>query len=251
MKFEYIFKKSYDEYKKKFKNIFLLSLIFIGIPIIISSLFFLSYIIKNPEFYKAIIIDQKNIFPTNFFVYIFLFGLISFIFFIIFEAGLIKESISGKFNFHKTINSGRNNFWRLIWFFIVVAFFLMLLFLALIIPGIIFAIYWSVAIFVYFDGKKTVIESLRVSFSMIKGNWWKIFGYSLLMVFLYVITSLIFGLISLSTELSIYSLENPSAKLLILNVILNSISNFLYNLIIIPFSILFYKNIYIELKKKK
>lgn len=251
MKFEYIFKKSYNEYKKNFKTIFLLSLVFIGIPLVLSSLFLFSYIVENPEFYMSFIIDEFVDFPPIFFVGIFIIGIIYFIFYFIFKAGLIKESISGKFNFHKIINSGKNNFWKLVWFFIVISFFLMLLFLALIIPGIIFAVYWSTAIFTYFDGKKTVIESLKTSFNMVRGNWWRIFGYSILIFILMVIISFILILIHIPTELLIYASENPSNNLLVINLILSNISNFLFGLITIPFFILFYKNIYLELKKKK
>ncbi len=254
MNFEYIFKKSYSEYKKNFKNIFLLSLIFIGIPLILSTLIFSFYIFKNQDFYNGFINNQPTnlpIFYTSLFLGIFIVGLIYSIFYFIFGAGIVKESITGKFNFHKTINSGKNNFWKLVWFFIVVSFFLMLLFLALIIPGIIFAIYWSVAVFAYFESKKTIIESLKTSFNMVKGNWWKIFVYSVLMSILGIIVSFVLSIVIVPTELLIYISENPSANLLTINIILNVISNFLFNLITIPFFILFCKNIYLELKKRK
>mgnify|MGYP001609319077 CR=1 FL=1 len=84
MNFEYIFKKSYSEYKKNFKNIFLLSLIFMGIPWILSTLIFNFYIFKNQDFYNGFINNQLTNLPilsTSFFLSIFIVGLIYFIFY--------------------------------------------------------------------------------------------------------------------------------------------------------------------------
>lgn len=252
MKFENIFKKSYNEYKINFKTIFLLSLIFIGIPLVLSSLFSVFYIARNPDFYKMIIINNNfDFMPIGFLASMIFVGLISFIFYFIFDAGLIKESINGKINFHKTINSGKNNFWKIFWFSIVITFFLGLLFLALIIPGIIFGIYWILAVFIYFENKKTVIESLKTSFHMVKGNWWRIFGYFILIFLFSLIVLIVVGIINLPIVILIYKLEDPSTILLIWDSILSNISSFLSNLIIIPFSIIFYKNVYLELKNKK
>jgi hypothetical protein len=213
-------------------------------------------ILKDPYFYGSYIFE-KNVdldiskIPLHFSSAIFLTALISFVFYFMFEAGLIKESITGKLNFNRLVNSGKSNFWKFVWFCIVSFFFLILLFLALIIPGIIFSVYWILAVFVYFDSKKNVIESLKTSFHMVKGNWWKIFGYILLLLIFSIIIGVVTSVISLPTLIKIYSLNSPASSLLICDFILNSISDFLSNLIIIPFSILFYKNIYLELKNKK
>ena len=96
----------------------------------------------------------------------------------------------------------------------------------------------SLAIFVYFDKRKTVIESLKISFNIVKGNWWKIFGYTILLF-------LAFSIFGLIIVILVNYVSNNY-----LNLILNNLVNFIYTIISVPFSILFYKNIYLELRNK-
>ncbi|MEK6914335.1 MAG: hypothetical protein AABW83_01670 [Nanoarchaeota archaeon] len=230
MKFKSIFSKSYLEYKKYFRNIFLVSLIFVGIPLLLGDIFNLN----DPYFYDKL---TNGLSLDTIFLYFLLF-LVTIILNFIYEAGLINSSIKGKFNFYDIIISGKRNFWKFVWFSIVSLFFIILLFLALIIPGIIFSIYWSLAIFVYFDKRKTVIESLKISFNIVKGNWWKIFGYTILLF-------LAFSIFGLIIVILVNYVSNNY-----LNLILNNLVNFIYTIISVPFSILFYKNIYLELRNK-
>jgi len=220
--------KSWDEYRKNFKQLFLLTLVFIGIPTVLAFLIFFMFGINYSE---QVNIEELKL-SAELIAAISLIGIIGAIFYFIYEAGLIKESLKGfaKFDFHRVTHSGKRNFWKFVWFGIVAMFFLCLLFMALIIPGIIFGIYWSLAIFVYFDSNKTVMESLRTSFHMVKGNWWRIFGYTIVLV-------LIFGLVGVITELLGY-------------LVTEFVAGFINTLFTAPFAILFYKNIYLGLRGK-
>lgn len=221
--------KSWDEYWKNFKELFLLTLVFVGIPTILAFLIFFLF-----GFSFSDQIDVENLELTSEMIAaISLVGIIGAVFYFIYQAGLVKESMKGKakFDFHRVTHSGKRNFWKFVWFAIVSMFFLGLLFLALVIPGIIFGIYWCVAIFVYFDSKKTVMESLRTSFHMVRGNWWRIFGYTIVLF-------LIFGLVGVITELLSY-------------LVTGFVAEFLNTLFTAPFGVLFYKNIYLGLKGKK
>ena len=251
MDFETIFGKSYNDYKKNFRVIFILTLIFIGIPLVLSNIILLGFSIQDPVFYESLITDKPENISIKFAIVLFLLSFITLVLYFIFEAGLVKDSIKGKFKLNKTINSGKKYFWKFVWFSIIIFFFLILLFLALIIPGIIFAVYWTLAIYIYFDSKKTVVQSLSASFHMIKGNWWRIFGYTILLFLILGVVGMIINLIGLPIGILLKNLGLPDLWISFLNFILSDIINLVYTLISVPFSILFYKNIYLEMRGNK
>ncbi len=63
---------------------------------------------------------------------------------------------------------------------------LIVLYIALVIPGIIFTVFWSFAVFAVALNYKNGFEALRYSKSLVTGKWWKVFGYLI-----------VFGLLSL------------------------------------------------------
>jgi hypothetical protein len=168
-----------------------------------------------------------------------------------FEAGLVKESLRGRIGFGASVNSSKKYFWKFVWYGIVSIFLLGLLFLAFVIPGIIFMIYWSLAVYVYLDSKKSVMESFRTSFHMVRGNWWRIFGYTILVVLLLGVIGLILDLFTVPMALYIESLASPSLVIVFINFLIEDIVNFFNILISAPFVVLFYKNIYLRLRKEK
>lgn len=74
--------------------------------------------------------------------------------------------------------------------------FLIPLYLMLIIPGIIFSIYWVFAMYVLVNEDRGVMDSLKGSYNTVKDNWWITFGYVLLinivLFFVTIIPSVIF-----------------------------------------------------------
>jgi len=259
MNFESVFSKSWKEYKKNFRVIFLLTLILVGIPLIIGNIGVYWLASNDVSFYEALVTGEIEETEISLKVAgsLFLLGLLTLILYIIYEAGLIKDSLKGKFDVHRTTSSGMKNFWKLIWFFIVTTFFLVLLFTLLIIPGIIFLVYWLLGIYVYFDSNKTVIESLITSFYMVKGNWWRMLGYTLVLFLGLSLVGAIVSLIGFPTEQMLERIVNPDIDLFFSNIILENIASLIYTMISVPFTILFYKNVYLGLrgnsktKKKK
>jgi len=251
MDFETIFGKSYSDYKKNFRVIFILTLILVGIPLVLSNLILLWFSVQDPVFYEMLIAEDPENISVKFAMVLFLLSLIALALYFIFEAGLVKDSIKGKFKLNKTINSGKKYFWKFVWFSIVIFSFLILLFLALIIPGIIFAVYWTLAVYIYLDSKKTVVQSLSASYHMIKGNWWRIFGYTVLLFLILGVVGMIINLIGLPIGMLFKNLELPDLWISFLNFILRDVINLVYTLISVPFSILFYKNVYLEMRGKK
>lgn len=56
-----------------------------------------------------------------------------------------------------------------------------LLFLLLIVPGVIFAVYWYLASYIFLEHRTSFMSSLSRSKEMIKGNWWRTFALVLIM----------------------------------------------------------------------
>lgn len=68
-------------------------------------------------------------------------------------------------------------FWSYLIVSLVSSFFLILLTLLLIIPGIIFYVYWAFAtLLVVVEGIKTTMPALKRSKSLVKGYWWSVAG---------------------------------------------------------------------------
>lgn len=83
----------------------------------------------------------------------------------------------------------KTTLWKLFITYVIYIVLLVLLFLLLIVPGIIFMVYWYVFSYVVLDQGLSGMNALKKSKEMIKGNWWKTFA-------LFVIAILISGVIS-------------------------------------------------------
>jgi hypothetical protein len=170
------------------------------------------------------------------------------------SAGFISTTLKkSKFSSSELIENAKPRYWKYFWFSIVLVIFIFLLTLLLIIPGIIFGIYWIFASYVFFDRKEKIRASLRQSREIVKGRWWNTFGYLILLGLILIGFSIVMGIIQLPTMvimiLKIFSNTNLSFGLLIVSSLLNLIANFILSLVSAPFSALFLKNFYLEMKK--
>ncbi len=68
-----------------------------------------------------------------------------------------------------------------------------LLFLCLIIPGIIFSVYWSFVPFIAVLTVHTGMDSLNYSKTLVTGRWWRVVGYSLLVGILCAVPQMVVG----------------------------------------------------------
>ena len=174
-------------------------------------------------------------------------------------SGLVAASLKKKkFSYSEALQSGKRVYLPLLGLYIVLILFLLGLYLLLIIPGIIFTIYWILSIFIKVDENSGVIESLRKSFYMIRGRWWRTLGYLAILAIVVSAVSLIFSIPSIITsgamEISSAVTGTASTPLLATSQVISFVFSALSYLIIIPFSIFFLKNYYLELKtssKKK
>ncbi len=138
-----------------------------------------------------------------------------------FHVGLSEEDEPDfSFIFDKT----KQTFWKFFGLCIFMCFVLFILFCLFIIPGVIFLVFWIFATYILIDRNTRVFTSLNESRQLVKGRWWRVFGYSLLIGFITGIVGFVLGLI-------------PVFGLIV------------SPLITTPFAILFMKNFYLDLKK--
>lgn len=74
--------------------------------------------------------------------------------------------------------------WKLFLTYVIYVVLIILLFLLLIIPGIIFMVYWYLFAYVVLDQHLSGMAALKKSKEMISGNWWKTFGIFVIAVIL-------------------------------------------------------------------
>jgi hypothetical protein len=169
------------------------------------------------------------------------------------SAGLISTSLKkSKFYLGELVENAKSRYWKFFGFCIVTIIFILLLTLLLIIPGIIFAIYWTFAAYVFFDRKEKIIPSLKQSKAIVKNRWWKTLGYLLLMGLILIGVLLLINIIQLPvlmiTMFKMIGGTSLSLGLLIASSILSFITGLIGSLIS-PMSVLFIKNFYQEVKK--
>jgi hypothetical protein len=97
-------------------------------------------------------------------------------------------------------------------------------FIALIVPGIIFAVWFSFGYFVLVFEDKRGVDALKTSKSYVKGKWWAVLGRFLFIGFILL-------LVSIFTEIATAVLETG------LENVARSIIGFILNAIITPISI--------------
>ncbi len=241
-----ILNDSFSDYKKNFRPLLKFLALFIGIPSIISFFIFLYWANMYPSLYELNPANFNDI-PLGYSISSFIIGLASFILLLYAGASIIKTSlVKEKFKLSDLLELKAGVFFSYILLLVVTAIFILGLFILLIIPGIIFMIYWSLAAFAFFDKKRGILNSLKESRRLIKGNWWRTVGYA-------VIISLIsMALLFISSLLTLPNLfiAGHSYGLIVLSRIWSLLVNFASSVVIIPLSLLFFRNYYKQLKKE-
>ncbi len=125
--------------------------------------------------------------------------------------------------FSEIFRNARKYFWKYLGLTIVFFIFLLGLSLLLIIPGIIFLVYWIFSNYILINEKTGIMQSLKRSKEIVKGRWWGVFGYFLLIIIIYMGSSIIISFIPL-------------------------VNWIVPQLVLMPFLVLFLKNFYLDLK---
>lgn len=261
MRFGELFSKSWKEYKRNFWTIFKIFLFLYFLPLIclfLSSMFL-------PEFEGPLLSYLAN---TS--VLIFLFLVIVYIF-LSFISGIsyiyvsIFQEVHHKIGFKKSVKGGLSYFWKylglvllLTILFIILlvlpllAYTLILFFpsssglfisiflsLILLIPLLVFFIYWIFSPYILIRERTGIWESIKRSKIIIKGHWWRVFGNLILLSLIIILISIPFAIPNF-----VFSLFANELGVLLLGKIISYFSS----LITYPLEIFFVKNLYIELR---
>ena len=259
-----IFGESWREYWNNFSVFLKFMLIFLGLPTFILSIISTIYLFINLDVLAIIINPQvfsqlslSNVFGklAPYFVLILISGFISFLLSVYVLKGIVCGGLKkNKYNYPELKNLGKNGYWKFLGFCIVCGIFLFLLTLLLIIPGIIFGIFWIFGAYVFISQNKGIIDSLKTSLHMVRGRWWKTFGYLVLIILIGagVSTVVSFLEIPFSVMSTVYATLNSSVSkpLFVASAFFSWLTNFLSNLFILPFSVIFFKNYYLEVLGK-
>lgn len=188
-----------------------------------------AYLIANPEA------------AGGYLLFSVVFGIITAVLATAFSIYLAKSAINKKVSLKES--------WSYFWPYVAISLVLMIyvsgLLILLIIPGIIFVVYWSVAMYSFLDekkGTKKIHDSLRNSYNLVKDNWWRTVGYgvllSLIIAVIYLLLGFVFGILAFISS-SIWMI---------------AVSSMVSTLISVPitiFTVLFYGKYYLALKSGK
>lgn len=257
-----VIKNSFSEYRASFKDVSKSVILFYVLPFLVVSI--LGYVLGGYAFYSYSS-DALSGFSYWAWEIIYFISLLLTLFVYI---GLIGATASGVgVSVEEVINEGKKNYLKslgiALWSFGVLAIPVLitslimlftqsswvLLILILLIPAFVVSVYWSVALFVLAERGEGVISALQGSAQMIRGNWWKTVAY--LLVF-FVISWLILLVVNFVFYLLVLGgsmlFANSVNVFLIVGIVLNLLSQIIVNLILLPFSVFFFKNYYQSLK---
>lgn len=176
-----LFNESWKEYKTNFKVYSVIIFLFLFIPsiIIVAAGIPLTAHIYNLD--SNIDYSFLEIFKPSLITPLILIWIISLILQFFVTASFLYNSLFKKQNkvmtVKETLSGGRKYFWKVFGFSVVTAILLIFLTLAFIIPGIIFMIFWIFAAYILVNENTGIIESLKKSYYLVKGRWWRTFGF--------------------------------------------------------------------------
>jgi len=251
MRFGEIFSLSWKEYKQNFKVFAIIFLLLSVLPAIIYYLVLISLNLEFPELGTVGFSEILSTISQSEYLILIVFGIISALLGLFMSASFIYNSLYRKkgtvMGIKETLAGGKNYFWKYLLFSIVYFIFLAGLFLLLVIPGIIFMVFWVFSSYVLIGQNKGILESLKTSREIVRGKWGHTFWFLLL-----------FGLImvGISWAFSIGAyIINIIITLGFANVLITGFITQIFSLgaslITLPLGILFFKNFYLDMKGGK
>lgn len=148
---------------------------------------------------------------------------------------LIKNNYKG--DELKIFQESRKYFWSYLFLKIILAIIILLLFLALVVPGIIFLVFYSLAIYVFFFENKRGMSAIKRSKRLVKNHWWAVAGRLLFAV-------VAFELFASIVLIPLHWMHLGSSMMIIWNIIAR-----LAIYLVIPALMIFIYNLYKNLAK--
>jgi hypothetical protein len=255
MSFGDIFGKSWKEYWGNFKSISSTMALFYAFPAFLGSVFMAWFTYFHLGLSWEDLIQLGGKLPASYYLVNGIVGVVVLLFSLVVYAGIISVFLKKgkKVSFSSIVSEGSRLYGNYLAFVIVSSVFIIGLFALLIIPGIIFAVYWIFAVFVLIDKNKGILESLGGSMKIVKGRWWRVFGNLLLLILIFlgiaICVGLLWAIISIPLGLFDFFVGGTGDQLaLAVFDVLGEIVNIILNIFFVPFIILFFKNFYLELR---
>ncbi len=205
------------------------------------------------------------------------------------NTAIASASVKKKsFTFSEAVNTAKKSYWKvvglvlliLLIFVIIAAYFLavlllsalmgvvgILVFLVAIPVAIWVVISWIFAVYIIVAEEKGVFASLSDSWRMVKGRWWKTFGYSLLFLLIISGISIIFSIVQWVLQIIILNAFgfpqvlgfeqflalsfDEIVRHMVISDSISGVVNIVSNFLLIPLYLLFFKNMYLVWKSKK
>lgn len=210
-------KESFGVYKQKIMPILILMLILLGVAVL--------FAILSPFIALGGVMMENS----GYFTFLLILGISLVMTFLSAFVGLSLALLVIKpagTELKKIFQEAWEKLWQYFLVSVLVGFFVAIAFLFLVIPGIIVAVYLTFSSFVFIIEAEKGMKALKRSWNLVKGNWWEVFGR---LFFLNVVFGIGF-------------------------ILLGSISDLLgslFQILFIPFMMIFSYLIYLELKKSK
>jgi hypothetical protein len=150
---------------------------------------------------------------------------------------LVKHDYAGEAK--EIFKETRDIFWPYVWLSLLTTILVILWMFLLIIPGLIFSIFYSFAVYAFFFEGKRGMEAIRRSRTLVKGYFWPVFGRVALLGF-------IIWIFTMVISIPLYIMPKESIGYDTWSVIVQIIS-----FLIGPIALLFSYNIYSDLVKLK
>ncbi len=186
---------------------------------------------------------------VNYFGTLIIFSIVAFLIALIASLSILSISLKkDKYTFSEALKLGLKNYFGYLLLVIVIWIFLAGLFILLIIPGIIFMVYWTLASYVFINEKKGIIASLKESMRLVKGRWWKTLGYGILIFLIVIAIGIGIGLIGMVIQLILgIPLQGHSVGAFWMTRVVDFVSKVFTT----PIIVLFFKNMYLDYRKRK
>ncbi len=225
------FGKAWKDYRANFSTIVFLMGLFVVIPALVYSLISARVIGSGTfDFFPVLLLILV------FFVYVLT---ASFAYFSFIAVSLKLD----RFRINKALTFGKTVYLRSLGYWTVLFLFLAGLFILLIVPFVIFLVYWAFGIYVFLEKRTGILAALKESKRLVRGRWWRtLAAVSFVSVLAFA------SLIPLFLVMVLFVFVLPETLSNFVNGAFFQIWN---SILIMPLSILFFKHLYIEYKKRK
>ncbi|MBU0757201.1 MAG: efflux RND transporter permease subunit [Nanoarchaeota archaeon] len=233
-KFKSIFWKTINEYKDHFPLFMKVSFALYFVPVVLMMFFYY----QLPDFFTKVIYNFFFQIVTGLFTLLLTFTIIKIL--------LVKRK-KKEIGVYEALKHGTNHYFEGIILSVIVGFALFGLYILFIVPGIIFSVFWIFALYALISDKVDVTKALSHSYDTVKGRWLYVvehmFFLSLFIFGIYMVVLIPLGIMIV--------LAGVLFRSFILTQVLAILSVTLIKMLVLPFSLAYMENLYIDLKNIK